>query len=379
MRKILYSLIIFSLFSCGSKNELTIEVINPSLFDRSEDIVEIDLSSLSDLKLDSLETYLVYDENNLEQVSQVTYDNKLIFQANMKANAGQKFSIRKGAKKTNQAQVFGRQYPERFGDFAWENDKVGFRFYGKELKAVQAPTNGLDLWYKRTPKMILDEWYRKDISKEASYHEDHGEGCDPYAVGTTLGAGAIAPYINGVLLRNENYESSEMLDNGPLRITFKLTYPTLSLNDSIVIKDEKVISLDAGSQLTKIVQDYGDVSLTVASGIVKREAGQDNLLVSADNKYLIYSEPIDPNNGQIFLSLFFPDSFQECTVDQYNLNGTDCYHSLAIQEYQSKPITYYTGFGWNKFGFETVSDFENYIQEFDQKIQNPLTVKINKP
>ena len=223
--------------------------------------------------------------------------------------------------------------------------------------------------------MVLDKWYANDLSGKASYHQDHGEGCDPYAVGPTLGAGAIAPYIDGQLIRNENYESYQILDNGPLRITFRLRYPDLKISENLIVKDEKTISLDAGSQLTKIVQNYGDAAMPVAAGIVKRSVG-DSLIVSDDHNYLLYQEPNDNKNGQIYLSLIFPDKFDSWTPDTYQLDKKEYQHTLAVKEYKGQPITYYTGFGWNKFGFDTVSDFQKYIQEYDQKLQYPLIVKL---
>lgn len=373
--KNLFYFFLLLLVSCVSKDKVSVEIKNPSDFDRQGEIIELNLVDLSTLEIDSTNTYLVYDKDGNLLPSQVTYDGKLLFQSNLRADATELFTVKTGDKQEYRAQTFGRCFPERKDDFSWENDKVGFRLYGQALKKVQEPTNGLDLWYKRTSELVLNKWYENDISGKSSYHKDNGEGCDPYSVGTTLGAGAIAPYVDGNIVRNENYESYEILDSGPLRITFRLKYPDLKISENLTVKDEKTISLDAGSQLTKIVQDYGDIAISIAAGIVKRSAS-DRLIVSNDNTYLIYQEPSDNENGQIFLSLVFPGKFDSCTINTYEIDKNKYTHSLAVKDYKKHPISYYTGFGWDKFGFNGISDFEKYIQNFKQKIQQPLIVTI---
>ena len=44
---------------------------------------------------------------------------------------------------------------------------------------------------------------------------------------------------------------------------------------------------------------------------------------------------------------------------------------------KNNKVTYYTGFGWKKQGtFTTKEAWENYLGQFAQKINNPITVKI---
>ena len=369
------------LLSCSTRNVINVEVKNPSDFNRLNDICEIDLVNnnvFSHLHPFAPLMLIVKDKSGNLLPSQVTYDGKLLFQPVLKAGETKQFEISLGDSVEYQPKVFGRLYPERKDDFAWENDRVGFRFYGAALKAIQAPTSALDLFYKRTPNMILDKWYVDDISGKASYHVDHGEGCDPYNVGQSLGAGGSGIYVDGELIRNENFESYELLDQGVLRITFKLKFPNIKLGDSLDIVDERLISLDAGSQLTKITQDYGKQDLEMATGIVRRVNAVDSVIVSKDNNYVIYQEPTDPKNGDIYIGLVFPDKFDSYKNDTTMLftktAKTEMIHSLALEKYKGKPITYYTGFGWNKYGFETIGDFEKYVSEFVYAQNKPFLI-----
>ena len=56
------------------------------------------------------------------------------------------------------AKVYGRYVPERKDDFAWENEYAAFRMYGAALKP-ENPSNGVDLWLKNSPALVIDTMY----------------------------------------------------------------------------------------------------------------------------------------------------------------------------------------------------------------------------
>lgn len=380
--KILFLFVFLTSCSAQSKViKLTVE--NATGLERTEEIVEVPLEDIkSQLLLADTCFLIVKDESGAILPSQQTYDGKLIFQAGVKAQSKQTYSISVGKKQNFEAKVFGRHYPERAGDFAWENDRVGFRFYGKELKEIQAPTSGLDLWYKRTDKLILDKWYADNQSGKASYHEDHGEGCDPYAVGQTLGGGSAAILVNEILHLNENFEGFEVLDNGPLRVTFKLTYPSLII-DGVEIAETRTISLDAGSQLTKVIQEYKtDGELTIGLGFPKRAKG-DSILLTKGNNYFVYQEPFDPKNEQIYLGIIIPQGIDDVSVTSHTKVGNSekilnkLPNLVATTKYKKDGrLVYYTGFGWTKFGFKNLDSFQDYVKKYSLALQEPLKVKI---
>jgi hypothetical protein len=375
-----FFLAVMFLFSCSSNKEMSITVENKSGFDRVADLVEIPLDSIkAKVKLTDSAVYVVKNSAGEIIPSQVTYDRKLIFQPELKAKESKSFIIATDINQVYAPKTYGRFITERKDDFAWENDCVAFRIYGPALIETDGPSNGIDAWYKRTNNLIIDKWYKADLAGEASYHEDHGEGQDDYKVGRTLGAGAMAPYVNGKLWLNENFASQEPLDNGPLRTTFKLTYKNLDV-DGKPVAENRTISIDAGSQLSKIVQAYTiKEPMPVAAGIVKRE--KNDSIISSD-KYVVYAEPKSDMVDNVYLALVFPQGISKSIVDTYTIDNPktkkkDTYsHVLAITAQQPNiPVTYYSGYGWSKFGFATVADFENYVKEFSERLNNPLVVK----
>ncbi len=385
MKKIAYLLFsVLLMASCDNKPKgMEVTVENPSDFDRTTELVELSVDEVKvKVALADGQVYEVKNSKGEVIPSQVTSDGKLIFQSGVKAKGTETFTVAAGAKQEFKAQTYGRFITERKDDFAWENDRVAFRIYGPALIATDGPSNGIDIWYKRTSDMIIDKWYKKDLAGEASYHNDNGEGLDDYKVGRTLGAGAMAPYAGDKLWLNENFASQEVLDNGPLRTTFKLTYKDVDV-DGKSFSESRTISIDAGSQLSRITQEYGTAeTLPVAAGLVKRESG-DSIIVSPDKTYVEYLEPKTDKVEGVYLALVFPQGFDKSVVDTYKIMNDktkkeDSYsHVLAVASYKANtPLTYYTGYGWNKYGFGDAADFQKYLENFVKATKEPLKVTI---
>ncbi|MDR1380476.1 MAG: DUF4861 domain-containing protein [Tannerella sp.] len=367
------------LTSCNSGLNITVE--NSSDFDRSE-MVEIPVEKL--MQLPAGKAYAVTDQQGDVIPSQVTYDGKLIFQTDIKAKETLPYMIKTGAPQTFPPKVYGRFIPERYDDFAWENDRVAFRIYGAALVPIDGPSNGLDFWYKRTNDLVIDKWYKDDLAGIRSYHDDHGEGLDDYKVGRTLGGGMMAPFENDSLTLNENFVGQEILENGPLRTTFKLTYKNIAVGGR-TFGESRTFSIDAGSQMTKVTQEYGvKDTLTVAAGLVKRAVDDEAYSAYTENgtAAIIYEEPENEKAGKVFVGMVFPQGLERVISNTYTItNGTSKKeetnsHVLGVTSYYpNRPITYYTGYGWVKFGFPTLDSFQEYIGAFSTTLESPLIIK----
>lgn len=385
MNKILYIILIITLLcSCSSKTEeVTLKIENPADFDRISEMVEIPIDDIIQRKLllSDSSVYVVKDDSGRIIPSQATYDRKIIFQAGLKAGESKAYVITTGEPQQFEPRTYGRFITERKDDFAWENDRVAFRIYGPSLIDTDGPSNGIDLWYKRTSELIVDKWYAEELAGRSSYHTDNGEGLDDYKVGRTLGAGAMAPYVDNKLWLNENFKSQELLENGPLRTTFRVIYNNLDVNGKS-IGESRIISIDAGSQLTRIRQAYTITEpLTVAAGVVKRERG-DSLIARPEKGYFVYTEPKTSKTEGVYIGVVIPGQVDAIFTDTYEYNNPktnrkETYsHTLALTTQQPKiPVTYYTGYGWSQYGFSGVSDFASYIDNLALALKNPLIIK----
>lgn len=312
---------------------------------------------------------VVTDEKGDTLPSQVTYDGKLIFPCpTLKAKAKAKFYVSEveNAKSFPQ-EVFGRNFPERDGDFSFENDRVAYRLYGPGSNGVY----GYDIFSKRTSNLYLEKLYklqcdnevhsmrskltrlgRRDLADKMynevfSYHVDHGEGMDQYDVGKTLGGGAIAyKGSDGKLEFQGSFKTAEVLDNGPLRLTVRLTYPN----------EVRILSIDAHSNMVKSVVE---AKRPFVAGIVMH---------NSDNKYA---------QGEGYIAYEDKDGILIACVAPNGKTEKEQGHLLI----SPTAPTYYFGSAWTRYEGDGIVDFskwQSYLEAFIQQIKNPLKTKIRK-
>ena len=379
MKKIFLAIFAVVLLVSCSTAKVEVTITNNLGIDRENEIVEISKNTIwSKLNLTSADRIIVLDRASEQVAYQVAFnpendtDSLLIFQATVQANASSVYTIKKGKPENSQSKVAGRLVPERKDDFNWENDRVAFRMYGPALQATGEISSGIDLWAKRTDKLVADKWYADELAGRKTYHTDGGEGLDFYKVGPTLGAGAAAPYLDNQLWFSRNFNEYAILDKGPLRITFRLDYERFPVNNADSVSSVRIISLDAGSQLNKITQihDFKAESMPVAAGIVMRNSPEEQVSMDENKRWTAHAEPADSLNGILYQAIAVTAPFT--SIEQTNN------HLLGIQDVKSTvPFIYYAGGGWSKFGFETFGDWTKYVNEFTEKLQSPLTITIN--
>ena len=119
-------------------------------------------------------------------------------------------------------------YWEPSGTPSAPNDRIAHRMYGKGLETWMGEpltSSTVDIWSKRTPKMVIDKWYMVD-----DYHVDYGEGADFYSAGPSRGIGGSGLWANNQLYVSKNYIASRTLAKGPIRVLFELDYEPFDVN-----------------------------------------------------------------------------------------------------------------------------------------------------
>lgn len=365
MKHLFYLALSLLLISCASVSK-TISISNTTDFDREKEMVEV---KLSDLGKRASKSFVLLNASNTEVPYQIINNETLIFQAGVKANKTSSFSIKAGTPAAVKALVSARHVPERLDDFAWENDIAAYRMYGPAL-ASQNPSNGVDLWFKRTNELIVDKFYHDELVNKKSYHVDHGLGLDCYKVGPELGAGGIAPYVDGKLMIGKHYDSFEVLTNGPLRAEFKLTYNAFVTGDKAQ-KKNIIIRTEAGALLNKAIVRYeGGSAMQLAAGISLHD-GKGVLHQKAN--FIAYAEDASsgPNKpeGRNYVGALIPKANSKF--------AKDATHALIINDYTpNTEFVYYFGGGWSKWGFATDADWFKAMEQFDAALKNPLQVLV---
>ena len=396
-------------FACNDSRTVTVTVTNPLAMERSNEMVEVSMETVTDrLGLADTAQIVVLNADGQQVPYQITYDGKVIFPAAIAAGGTATYTIQTGTPEAFDVKACGRCYPERMDDMAWENDLVAFRAYGPALQAKGERGFGYDLFTKyNTTEPILEAMYAKELDKETlakiaelkktdpkaaaelsrerSYHIDHGYGMDCYAVGPTLGAGVAALMVNDTIIYPWCYKNQEILDNGPLRFTVKLEYTPLTVKGDSTVVETRLITLDAGSHLNKTAVSYSNLkeTLPIVAGIVLHEP-DGAVVADAANGYITYVDPTTgPDNGKIFMGAAVPAVVKDAKTvlfsekEKKERNNADG-HVLAVSDYEpGSEYVYYWGFAWDKADIKTADAWNRYMADFAQKVRNPLTVKVN--
>lgn len=363
----------------ATNGNVRISVSNILDIDRTDEIVSIDLSLLDNLPKE----FVIRDSCNSEVPHQKTYDNKLIFPVSVPAYSERTYVIEPGFSSPTDTLVYGRLFPERLDDFAWENDISAYRFYGPAFQNCGAIGYGYDIWTKSVPYPVIESRYRNELNKTHSYHVDDGTGMDVYEVGASLGAGATALLESGNIVFPTCFEKYEILDNGPLRFTVRFSLFPNSYKGK-VINETRIISLDKGALFNKAEISY-DTGLTpelVIAGISVKETAPDSYTINPTQGFVTYEEPTEkPNsdNGVIYLALIAESTQQTAKLIPVNekQSATIAHACLEFKFRNNSKYDYYWGGCWHKRGISDLNTWNKLVERKAKQIRNPLIITIN--
>ncbi len=357
-------------YNCSpSGDPKTIRIKNTLSQDR-EELVRLDYDEFTGAFSDT-EFRLINQESGEEVAYQLEtsgedFPKYVLIEANVAADDELILTVKSGEPTKPATRTYARYIPERFDDFAWENDRVAFRMYGKALEGRADDADGVDIWVKRTNNLVIDNWYKGE-----DYHKDHGEGLDYYSVGHTLGAGDVAPYVNDTLYMSKHYRTHDVLDNGPLRSTFRLGYEAWDVKGQPV-SVSKTISLDAGSLFNRVELLYefsGGDKLTIASGIARRGSDGD-LKDETGDGMLTYWEPPHGDDGTTGVAVLVEDRFDAFKKQEQQF--------LALFRVESGvPFVYYNGGAWDREGrIKNAEEWNNYVKQYRERVKSPLRISL---
>jgi len=263
-----------------------------------------------------------------------------------------------------EAKVYGRYVPERKDDFAWENEYAAFRMYGAALKP-ENPSNGVDLWLKNSPALVIDTMYGRELKDHRPYHINYDGNLDCYKVGHTCGAGGL------VVLTAEGesyrtwiggpYDRWEILEQTPDRFVFRLEYDSLLVADQI-LRESITITAEAGQ-----LQNKAEVVLTsdqpsalssqlLAGGGIYLHDTVDYYLTIPETGYVFYEEDAlsdkqaarmnyeyngSTSQGRIQISVKTPGA----TLTEIRDGNL-----IAVKPYElGDTLTYYFGATWSEW------------------------------
>ena len=352
----------------------TLDLVRPS-----ETIVLTGAAIRAAMPVEDLRTVHVTDDASGKDVVAQPIDlnddgvfDEVIFQADLGPRAVRTFTVSVGPRQihtTDQFKAYGRFVRERRDDFAWENDRVAHRMYGKALETwAQEPltSSSVDVWFKRTRRLVINDWYMVD-----DYHRDNGEGADMYSAGKSRGCGGNGIWDAGRLYTSSNFIDSRVLANGPIRVMFELMYPAFDAAGTRVTEIKR-ITLDAGHNLNRFESRYAGTPAAPkmqAAGI-KKSPG--SAVVQDKARGLLRTwEPVKADGSNFGCGVIVdPGQMTEFAEADGNV--------LAVTAVPAGgEVTYYAGSGWDRSGdFKTVEDWDRYLDQAVIRIRTPLAISV---
>ena len=386
---------------CSSPRTIRVNIANESDEYRQQ-VVELDAGEVfARLGIQGGRQFIVRDPVGLEIPYQITSDEKVLIDAGVSPGGVLSLTIEKGTPQVYRTVCYGRLYPERKDDYAWENDRGAYRVYGPALQRTGEKSYGIDVWSKNTPELVVEQRYwtedvvmipivererslnrqRGDsLYRTISYHHDHGRGMDLYKVGATLGCGAPALMDGNRMVYPYCFVDYEILDNGPLRTTVLLNYERKAFRgDSIT--EHRIISLDKGSNFNCMTVWYTNLRepARLASGVVIHSENQEQVALGVD--YVAYADPTDNprvNNCQLFVATIYPTRTVETQLYGEPSNGTDKHAIGVVNNYRGERFTYYFGSAWSKYDVRTMAEWQQRIEWTLRSLRQPLKISIQQ-
>ncbi|HWA85020.1 MAG TPA: DUF4861 family protein, partial [Opitutus sp.] len=288
--------------------------------------------------------------------------------------------------------VLARYVPERFDDFAWENDRMAHRAYGPGLELPSATkdqmtSSGIDFWSKKVRYPIVNGWYHKGHD---GLHTDTGEGCDMYEVGPYRGLGGTGIWDGQELHVSRDWRTWHVYANGPLRAVFDLGYEpwdagnVWQTGNGVMVSEVKRITVDAGQNLDLFESTFNfnapkgtDGELTVAIGLSKHPKHA-TVTPSQDESahwMALWEDYQDPADGSLGSAIILDPSahfagFAETPTDRL----------ILVKVKSGQPVRYYAGGGWSKSGdFPNAAAWHAYLTSSAARLASPVKVAITAP
>lgn len=353
------------LTGCAVKKP-TFTLNNSSPFERQDEVVEVELNDISDFS-----SLALYNNSGIVIPYCVSGKSKILFQVDLNANSKERYTMKPGVPVSALTQTYVNQkMPDLRNDIAWENDLTAYRMYSKVLLPREPNTgNGVDVWYKKKSYSIIDKMYTY-----ANYHAEQEEGVDAHSVGgKTLGAGGIVAYVNNKLWIHDPYDECTILENGPLRAEFILTYRDINIDGDLYTKTVRISSVANGLLNKAIVRLDGKAKpMKMAAGIFLHNNTQGvrfteeaNIIGYAENK----SEgTVKSPDARMYAGVYMPGNVSQQVIDN---------QLVLLQDYQiGSELTYYFGGGWNVFPvgrYGNDTDWFDALLQFKLHAQTPIT------
>jgi unsaturated rhamnogalacturonyl hydrolase len=242
--------------------------------------------------------------------------------------------------------------------------------YGPELETTKKEplvSSGIDVWAKRVPRLLVNEWYMTD-----DYHQDHGDGADYYSVGKSRGCGGLGIWDKDKLSVSHNFTTSRVLASGPIRLVFELDYAPWDAGGGTKVSETKRVTLDAGSFFNRFESTFTTkrAPLPVALGIAKHRGATE--VADAATASIRVWEPVENGkNGYLGCAVVLGSGV--AGVEKQ----TDDNYLFVTNAKPGEPLRYYVGSTWDRAGHVANAEaWGETTRQLAARIAAPLKVAL---
>jgi hypothetical protein len=248
----------------------------------------------------------------------------------------------------------------------WESDKVGYRYYIDWR-------NRIDIFGKKTNDLVLKNVGVNDLeAANDSYHGMQDWGMDIFNVGKSLGIGSY-----GILGKDSVITVSQrdsvicmITENGPIKaeITTEFYGWKVGINKFDL---KSVLSITAGSRLTKAELEISDSPENIVSGLAKNQQAKFSGKKSGGQwSYIFLYGKQTLADDSLGIVLFYNN---DELVEIKEINNS---YAVLLNPEHNK-ITYYFGAAWEKEpdGIKSKNEFVTYIDNTLGKLNNPVSIQ----
>ena len=231
-----------------------------------------------------------------------------------------------------------RYISERKEDIAWENDKVAFRIYSREVKGKAG--SGVDFWTKSVDEPIIETWYALNAAGQ-NYHTDRGQGYDFYAVGNNRGIGGTGVWADSSLVVSEPYANYRIYSDNPELLDFEISYQPYTAGGRTIYEKKRIRMVLSTNfyQVTSTIETSDGKDAVLAVGVT--DFGKGKLTQDAAAGTLTLIEKISEKDGSIVSAVIADPK----AIGSFASYGKDRLVLLNVKS--GEPVTYYVGAAWD--------------------------------
>ena len=166
------------------------------------------------------------------------------------------------------------------------------------------------------------------------------------------------------------YKTVEILQNGPYVFKAHLVFTPFSIGGDKNVTEHRILELRKGSQLCKCTVWYEGLThdATIVTGIVMHNPSTE-FFIDEHKRFMSYNEPSQSpqaGNGIIYIGVKFektPEKIEKLMFEKAKGQATG--HLLAFSRIGAgEKFTYFFGFGWSKYGFESEKEWIKYLKKY---------------